>query len=168
MILAQMASGPEARRRALYDWAGVGFGAVGYALGQGGQKALGGGTVGEAGGAAQVAGGALGAGGHQQAVVVAVAVQVLQVQDIAGGLAFLPEAGARSAVKVHQAGFYGAVQGLLVHVAEHQHLAGAVVLDYGREQAAAFGKVQVVRIHRRTGTAFSARLPLSSSMGRSP
>ena len=88
----------------------------------------------EAGAVAGVAGGALLVDLDQQRVAVAVEADLLDLLPVAGGLALDPVLLARAAPERRPAGGQRAVQRLVVHPAEHQHLAGVVLLhDRGHQ-----------------------------------
>ena len=88
----------------------------------------------EAGAVAGVAGGALLVDLDQQGVAVAVEPDLPDVLPVAGGLALDPVLLPRAAPVRRAAGADGAGQGLVVHPAQHQDLAGVVLLDDGRHQ----------------------------------
>src|SRR5918994_119163 len=75
---------------------------------------------------------------HQsdERVAVAVITELAHTLDVAGRLALVPHVAARAAVEMHLAGPPGALESLLVHVRDHQHLAGAPVLDHARHESA--------------------------------
>ena len=88
----------------------------------------------EAGAVAGVAGRALLVDLDQQGVAVAVEADLLDPLAVAGGLALDPVLLAGPAPVRRPAGGQGAVQRLVVHPAQHQHLAGVVLLHHGRHQ----------------------------------
>ena len=83
----------------------------------------------------RVAGGAVGNGADQQCVAVAVGRHRDDVEPVAAGFAFRPEALPRAAVKGDAPLGEALFVGFAVHVAEHQHLQGAVVLHDGGDQS---------------------------------
>ena len=88
----------------------------------------------EAGAVAGVAGRALLVDLDQQGVAVAVEPDLLDPLPVAGGLALDPVLLARAAPVRRPAGRQRAGQRLVVHPAQHQHLAGVVLLHHRRHQ----------------------------------
>ena len=85
-----------------------------------------------------LAGVARGAGGideRDQRVLVAVVAERPHAHRVAGGLPLAPQLAARAAPEVHLARLPRAREGLLVHVGEREHLAGARVLHHARHEA---------------------------------
>ncbi len=81
-----------------------------------------------------MAGGASRVNQDEQGVAVAVNADFLDVLDVAGGGAFVPDFLAAAAPEVGFAGFLGEAQGFGVHPGDHEDFAGGVVLDNGRYQ----------------------------------
>ena len=78
----------------------------------------------------------------QQRVVVAVFGDAFYREEVAARFALCPKALAGTAVESHLAGGDGFLIGFGVHVAEHQHLQGVVVLDdCGNHALAVFRRV---------------------------
>jgi hypothetical protein len=82
-----------------------------------------------------VAGGAHGFTLEQERVAVTVDSDFLYVQHIAGSLAFAPQLLARPRPEAGDVFVKGYLQGLAVHVANHEYLTGFMVLDNRTEQA---------------------------------
>src|SRR5580698_9081327 len=74
-------------------------------------------------------------------VVVAVSGSGDDAQAVAAGFAFHPEFLAGTAPEGDEAGFEGLGIAGGVEEAEHQHLAGGVILDYAGDQAIHLGKI---------------------------
>src|SRR5712691_2471143 len=74
---------------------------------------------------------------HEEGVGVAIEPQVDDVQDIPAGLALLPETVAGAAVEMHLTCAERRLDGLAVHVREHQHAFCRGVLHDRRHQASA-------------------------------
>src|ERR671915_1045401 len=89
----------------------------------------------EAGALAGVAGRALLVDEHQQRVAVAVQADVADPLAVPGGLALHPVLAPAARPVGGPPGGEGAAQGLVVHPAQHQRLAGAVLLHDRRHQA---------------------------------
>src|SRR5439155_2652552 len=87
---------------------------------------------------------------EQQGVTVAVVVGAAHPLPVARRLALAPVLLPGAAPEPAPPGREGPPQGLLVHPAEHQHLAGAVLLDDGRNEALAvvgdLGQIGVARL----------------------
>lgn len=90
----------------------------------------------EAGFRACVAGRAVGDDADEQRVVIAVGGHRHDVEPVAAGLALGPQALARTAVKGDAAFGEALFIGFAVHVAQHEDLEGAVVLDDGGDEPA--------------------------------
>src|SRR5258708_3589266 len=80
---------------------------------------------------------------NQQRIRIAIHEQLADPQHVAARFAFFPKLVSRAAEKHSFSGALGLGEGLRIHEAEHQHLAGALVLDDGRHQPAAFLKVDL-------------------------
>lgn len=89
----------------------------------------------EAGGGAGVAGGAYLVYGDEQGVSVAVNGDGLDVLGVAAGVAFAPVFLAGAGPEGDAAAGEGAVQGFVIHPAEHEHVFGVVLLNDGGEEA---------------------------------
>src|SRR4029079_19190676 len=89
----------------------------------------------EAGAGARVAGRTLLVDLDQERVAVAVEPDLLDPLPVARGLPLHPVLTARPAPERRPPGGQRAVQRLVVHPAQHQHLAGVVLLHHGRDQA---------------------------------
>ncbi len=74
---------------------------------------------------------------HEQAVGVAVVADLAHGLYVAGALALLPVLLARAAPEPRVAGLHRLGERLGVHVGDHQHLAGARLLDHGGDEACA-------------------------------
>ena len=90
----------------------------------------------EAGLGARVAGRPVRADAHEDRVAVAVLLQLLDVEERAGGLALVPELLPRAAEEPGLAGLLRAPQRLLVHPGQHQNAVRVRVLDDRRLQIA--------------------------------
>ena len=88
-----------------------------------------------------VTGRPVGDGLHQQGVVVAVYGHAYQIKEVAAGLTLRPEAVTAPAPEGDLPGEHRLVEGLFVHIAEHQHVLGVGILDDCRHQPAAFLKI---------------------------
>ncbi len=82
-------------------------------------------------------------GAHQQRVSIAVGSQLDELQPVPARLTLGPELVPATAVERHPAGGAGALDGLPVHVAQHEHPAGAGVLYHRGHEAAFRIEVQV-------------------------
>src|SRR5215217_7582177 len=71
---------------------------------------------------------------RQDRVVIAVEAELLQLLDVPGGLALVPQLLARARPEPHLARRPRALERLVVHVREREHLAGPGVLDYAGKQ----------------------------------
>ena len=80
---------------------------------------------------------------HQQGVIVAVQLDVDQMQHIPTGFSFCPKTLTATAPKGHQPCVHGLFIGLLVHIAQHEHLQGAGILYDGRHQPVTLVKVYI-------------------------
>src|SRR5690554_5427916 len=125
----------------------------------------------EAGVCTGVAGGRHRCDGHQQGVTVAIEGSGAHVEVVAGGVALAPVLPAGTGPEGDQALGEGAAHCLLVHPAQHEHVSGVALLDYGGKQAirgehGPFDDgVQFVRVHRvtsRTSTPAAASSRLTS------
>ena len=83
-----------------------------------------------------VAGGSGRVRAHQQRIAVAVHPQLHQAQGVAAGRSLLPQLVAGAAPEGHPSVLERGCQGLGVHVADHQDLAGGLVLDDRGHQTA--------------------------------
>src|SRR5688572_207933 len=88
----------------------------------------------EAGARAGVAGGPRGLDEGEDRVLVAVEADLLQTLHVAGRLALVPQLLPRARPEPHLAGRARALERLVVHVCEGEHLAGARVLDYAGQK----------------------------------
>jgi hypothetical protein len=77
---------------------------------------------------------------EEKGVSVAVHTDFSEVEDMAAGFAFLPEAVARAGKKVDIAGALRLFERLGIQVAKHQDFAGFVVLHDSRDESAKFFK----------------------------
>jgi hypothetical protein len=80
---------------------------------------------------------------HEERIGVAIHADFVHLQHVAARLAFFPKFVARAAEKHHFTGALRLGEGLWIDEAEHQHVACALVLDYGGYQSAAFLKVNL-------------------------
>ena len=67
----------------------------------------------------------------QDGVVLTVLPHLAYLDVVAGGLALVPEFLSTTAVEPDIVAGQSAAQGFLIHVAEHQHLTGIGILNYG-------------------------------------
>ena len=79
----------------------------------------------------------------QDGVVVAIGEDFFHDQAVAGAFAFQPELLAGAAVEGGKAGLDGVAKGLFIHVADHQHAAGGVILDHGGDEAVGFFEIEI-------------------------
>src|SRR4026209_607586 len=77
----------------------------------------------------------------QHGVVVAVDEDPLHLEPVPGRLALGPQLAARAAEERGEAGLAGLAQRFVVHEADYQHLAGAIVLDDRRNESIELRKV---------------------------
>src|SRR5581483_5840181 len=84
--------------------------------------------------------------GDQERIAITVGTNALELEDMAGGLAFFPQSLLAAAEEHDASARERFPQRVLIHIAEHQHRAGAGVLDDRRQQASAFAKVERVDI----------------------
>ncbi len=78
-----------------------------------------------------MAGGSGGFGFHQDGVVLTVLPHLTYLEIVAGGLSFVPELLTATAVEPDIGAGDGAADSFLVHVGEHEDIAGFGVLDDG-------------------------------------
>ena len=78
---------------------------------------------------------------HEERIRVAIHAYLANPQNVAARFTLLPEFVSRAAEEHHFSGALCLCERLGIHEAEHQHIAGALVLDDGRHQPAAFLKV---------------------------
>src|SRR4051794_27413657 len=83
---------------------------------------------------AGVAGGSGRLDEREDRVLVAVEAQLLHALDVAGRLPLVPQLLARARPEPHLARRAGALERLVVHVRQREHLAGARVLDYAGQE----------------------------------
>ena len=89
----------------------------------------------EAGAIAGVAGRSLRDAAIDERIIITVGQNLTDKNEIAGGLALVPQLLARAREKPRRAGVHRQLQGLLVRVAEHQDFAIAFILtDHGNER----------------------------------
>jgi len=99
----------------------------------------------------------------EDAVFVAVGLDGLDDEGVAGRFALFPELVAAAAVEGGEAGLDGGVEGFAVHEADHEDAAGGVVLNDGGDQAAGFVEVE---IHSNTHKGEKTKSPPSPEDGR--
>jgi len=116
--------------------------------------------IGEARLGALVAGGSERVGQHEDRVGVAVRADVDDVEEMTRGFALGPKLLPRAAEEHHATTRERLAQGVLVHVAEHQHAAGDRVLHDGWQQPVALvpgQRVDLVERHSLTSICCSRR-----------
>src|SRR6478609_6010942 len=91
----------------------------------------------EAGPRPGVAGGTYLVDAHQEGVAVAVHGHGFDPLDVSGGVPLAPVLLAGAGVERHASGGHGAVQGFVVHPAEHEHFVRVILLHHGGHQARA-------------------------------
>jgi hypothetical protein len=70
-------------------------------------------------------------GFHQNRIIITIFPDLAHPDEVARGLALVPQLFPAPTVEPYLAAGQGAAQGLPVHIAQHQYLAGIRVLDYG-------------------------------------
>ena len=80
---------------------------------------------------------------EQHGVIIAVDPNFTDPLDVSGGLSLDPELVAAAAEVGSLSGGKGRLPGLPVHEGEHEHLAGLMILDDGRNQSAGLCEVQL-------------------------
>ena len=73
---------------------------------------------------------------NEQCIVVAIGLDVDDIQEIAAFFSFGPKAVLGAAKEGNLTGFHGLLLGLFIHEAEHQHLLCIIILDDGWNQSA--------------------------------
>jgi hypothetical protein len=71
---------------------------------------------------------------NEKCVLIAVTTNVFNSLHISRSLPFLPEFLSRAAPIPGETGLNGPLQGLQVHICDHEYLAGLPVLDHGRDK----------------------------------
>ena len=88
----------------------------------------------EAGAVAGVAGRSLRDAAIDERIVITVGQNLTDKNEIAGGLALVPQLLARAREKPRRTGIHRQLKRLLVRIAEHEHLAAALILTDDRDE----------------------------------
>src|SRR5439155_6035981 len=96
---------------------------------------------------------------NQQRVAVAVERDVSDVLHVPAGLPFHPEFLARAAPEMRPAGLEGLFQRRAVHPRHHQHAAGGLLLDYGRDETIRVEFQSLVDAHVSANARQPSRIP---------
>jgi hypothetical protein len=90
---------------------------------------------------AGMANGANGAGFDQQRIRITIQANAFHFQEIAGAFALGPEPALAATPEGNPSLLLGLLQGLGIHVAEHEHFLAHRILHNGGHKAVGFGKV---------------------------
>src|SRR5579864_8606641 len=102
------------------------------------------------GGGTQMTGRSRGPGQNQQSIAIAIGADAANLQEMPRGFALGPQSTLAAAPGGDAAGGFSRCQGLAIHIAEHQHGAGAGVLHDDRNEAVHFLSLEGWQLQVRT------------------